>query len=160
MLILHPQTTNGLPPDHIPTLMRTVRDESGRHYLLLKASGESSLVRDPETGETTYLDNDRLSPADGESPLSTASRAVPDPVRTVLTACHDDRALGLLLELDDRGPLAVREIMGAYDMCESDVHGVLLEFQAADLIVETTVAGERGYKCTEEAETALTHLRT
>ena len=29
--------------------MRTVRDESGTHYILLKQSGQSSLVRDPET---------------------------------------------------------------------------------------------------------------
>jgi len=139
--------------------MRTVRDEDGTTYLLRKESGESSLVEDPETGEQRHLPNEALEPVDGESPLATASRAVPDPVRAVLGAVHDDRALGLLLEVDARGPVDVRSLMAGYDLCESDFQGLLAEFQAAGLVVETDVAGIRGYETTERASTGLAALR-
>ena len=81
------------------TEMRTVEDESGRRYVLLKRSGDSSLVRDPTTGEERYVENGSLSPVEGESALETAARAVPEPTRRVLRAVHSDRALGLLVEL-------------------------------------------------------------
>lgn len=139
--------------------MRTVRDESGRRYLLVKESAESSLVRDPETGERRYLERERLRAVEGESPLETAAGAIPEPVRRVLTAIRDERILGLLVELDDRGPLSIREILGEYDLCESDVHGATAELQVAGLLAETTVAGERGYKLTDDGEAALAHLR-
>ncbi|MFD1587159.1 hypothetical protein ACFR9U_09195 [Halorientalis brevis] len=140
--------------------MRSVRDESGTLYLLLKQSGESSRVRHPETGEERYIANDELEPVDGESPLATAARAVPDAARTVLTAVRDDRSLGLLLDLDARGPTPVRTLLSAYDLCESDLHGMLAEFRAAGLVEETRVAGERGYETTETAADGLDHLRT
>lgn len=139
--------------------MRTVRDESGTRYLLLKESAESSRVRDPATGEERYVDNDRLEPVEGSSPLETAASAVPAAARTVLRAAHDDRALGLLCELDERGPLAVRTLLSAYDLCESDLHGRLAEFRAAGLVAETTVAGERGYEVTDTARAGLACLR-
>ena len=139
--------------------MRSVRDESGTRYLLLKQSGDSSRVRDPETGRETYVPNDRLEPVDGESPLATAARGVPDGVRGVLAAVHDDRALGLLLEIDRREPVAVTTLLSAYDLCESDLHGLLAEFTAAGLIEETTVGGTRGYRTTDDAAGALVRLR-
>jgi hypothetical protein len=140
--------------------MRTVRDESGTHYLLLSESSDASRVLHPETGEERYVENHRLEPVDGESPLSTAARAVPDAVRTVLTAVRDDRSLGLLVDLDARGPLPVRRLLSSTDLCESDLHGMLTEFRAAGLVAETTVAGERGYETTQTASEALAHLRT
>jgi hypothetical protein len=139
--------------------MRTVRDEDGIRYVLLKESGESSLVRDPETGERRHLANADLEPIEGESPLVTAARAVPAPLRQLLTAIPDERALGLLLELDARDGVAVRTLLAETDFCESDLHGFLVELQAAGLIGETRVAGERGYRTTETAATALARLR-
>ncbi|WP_335999562.1 DUF7346 family protein [Halorientalis halophila] len=138
--------------------MRSVRDDSGTRLLLVKQSGESSRVRDPTTGEERYVPNEALEPLD-ESPLATTARAVPESARTILTAVRDDRTLGLLLELDARGPLAVRDVLAAYDLCESDLHGALAEFRAAGLVAETTVAGERGYRITENASDGLAHLR-
>ncbi|WP_458205001.1 DUF7346 family protein [Haladaptatus sp. NG-SE-30] len=138
--------------------MRTVRDESGRLYLLVKQSGESSLVRHPETGEETYLDNERLQSVEGESPLETAARRIPPATRRILTAVPNERALGLLVELFDRGPLSVRELLSAYDLCESDLHGLLAEFRAAGLIEECRVVGERGYDLTDTAEEGLESL--
>lgn len=135
--------------------MRTVRDESGKRYLLLKSSGEASLVRDPETGAQQYLPNDTLSPAGGEPPLATAARAVPTDVRRLLTAVHDERSLGLLVELDARGPVAVRDLLDETDLCESDLHGVLGELRAAGLVVERGADGRRGYDVTEAAADAL-----
>lgn len=135
--------------------MRTVSDEDGNRYVLLKESADSSLVRDPETGERRHLDTESLSTVDGESPLSTTARAVPDAVRTLLTAVPDDRALGLLVHLDAEGPTGVRTLLDSTDLCESDLHGLLVEFQAAGLIEETTVFGERGYQVTETAERGL-----
>ena len=139
--------------------MRTVRDDDGTRYLLLKESAESSLVRDPETGEQRHLPNAALEPIEGESPLATAAGAVPDAVRRVLTAAHDDRSLGLLVELDDRGPLSVAELLSAYDLCESDLHGLLAEFRAAGLLTDAQVHGQRGYDTTATASDGLAHLR-
>jgi hypothetical protein len=138
--------------------MRTVEDEDGDRYLLLKESGESSLVRDPDSGERRHVPNDDLKPVAGESPLATAAGSVPGPVRTLLTAVPDERALGLLLELEERGPVDVRALL-AYDLCESDLHGLLAEFRAAGLVAETEVGGERGYETTEVASEGLAHLR-
>jgi hypothetical protein len=139
--------------------VRTVRDDDGRRYVLLKRSGESSLVRDPESGDRRHLPNTDLEPVDGESPLATTARAVPEPVRTVLGAVRDDRALGLLLELDARGPVAVRTLLDGTDLCESDLHGLLAEFRAAGLVTEADASGRRGYDTTERAGAALSRLR-
>jgi len=140
--------------------MRTVRDEAGTRYVLVKESSDTSLVRNPETGDQRHLANDDLEPVDGESPLSTAAKAVPASARTVLSAAHDDRALGLLLELDDRGPLSVHQLLDAYDLCESDLHGLLGEFRAAGLLAEADVMGQRGYDTTPTASEGLAVLRS
>jgi hypothetical protein len=134
---------------------QTVEDEDGNRYLLLKRSSDSSLVRDPETGERQHLPNDRLEIRPEESALSTAAESVPESVRTLVTAVHETRTLGLLVELDATGPLAVRTLLDCSDFCESDLHGLLAELRAAGLIAETTVAGERGYETTELASEAL-----
>lgn len=138
--------------------MQTVRDAAGKRYLLVKRSGESSRVRDPKTGEEQYRSNDELT-FEGASPLVTAAAAVPDAVRRVLTATHDDRSLGLLVEMADRGPLSVVALLDSYDLCESDLHGLLGEFRAAGLLTETRVHGERGYDATETTRDAVSHLR-
>lgn len=139
--------------------MRTVRDGEGKRYVLIKSSGESSRVRDPATGNERYLPNDDLEPVDGTSPLVAAAAGVPEPVRRVVTAAHDERSLGLLVEIVDSGPLSVVDLLGNYELCESDLHGLLAEFQAAGLLAETEVAGERGYEATETARNAVAHLR-
>jgi hypothetical protein len=138
--------------------MRTVRDEQGNRYLLLKQSSDSSRVRDPETGEERHLPNDSIEVVEGQSPLETASRVVPEAVRRVVTAAHDGRALGLLLEIDERGPVDVRVLLDAYDLCESDLHGLLAEFRAAGLISEVEVSGGRGYETTDLASDGLAAL--
>jgi hypothetical protein len=138
--------------------MPTVRDDAGNHYVLLKRSKESSRVRDPETGEERYLENDRLEFVD-DAALDTAASAVDESVRRVVTAVHTERALGFLLELVDRGPTSVRELLDAYDLCESDLHGLLAEFRAAGLVSECRVHGERGYEPTELATEAVARLR-
>ena len=135
--------------------MRTVRDEDGARYLLLKQSAESSRVRDPETGEERHLPNDRLTVVEGADPLVTASRAVPAPLRRLITATHDERALGLLLEIAAREPVDVRALLAVVECCESDLHGMLGEFQAAGLVAETDVAGIRGYEVTDEGRSSL-----
>ncbi len=141
--------------------MKTVRDDTGKHYLLLKHSTSASLVRDPNTGNECYIQNDRLESVD-ESPLETAARTIDSPVRTLLTAVHDERTLGLLVELSERGPLGIRTILDAYDLCESDLHGRLSVLVASDLLteVEIEVTGERGYQITEQCEQALDVLRS
>jgi len=138
---------------------RPVRDGDGNRYLLLKQSGDSSLVRDPETGERHHLPNEEIEVLDDESAVSTVLDAVPDEVATLVTAVHDERALALLLEIDAEGPMAVRTLLSEYDFCESDLHGLLGELQAARLISETKVVGERGYETTAAGARALAHLR-
>ncbi|WP_255196837.1 DUF7346 family protein [Halorarius litoreus] len=137
--------------------MRTVETDDGTRYLLVKQSSESSRVRDPTTGEEQYLPNADLTVVDA-GPLETAAAAVPEATRTLLTATHDERALGLLLELRRRGPVPVRSLLGDYDLCESDLLGILTEFRVAGLVEEADAAGERGYRLTEQGETALAPL--
>ncbi|WP_253738088.1 DUF7346 family protein [Halohasta salina] len=140
--------------------MRTVSDTDGTRYLLRKQSSDTSLVYDPETGTEQYIDNEELKAVDGESPLVTAAGAIDAPVRRLLTATHDDQSLGLLVELVDRGPCSVLELLDSYDLCESDLHGLLTEFRAAGLIKESTADGRRGYDATDLATTAVGQLRT
>ncbi|AGB36682.1 DUF7346 family protein [Natronococcus occultus] len=135
--------------------MKPVQDDTGKRYVLLKRSEHASLVRDPETGNECYVQNDRLEQLEDASVLETAARTVDDPVRTLLTTVHDETALGLLVELGKRGPLGVREMLDGYDCCESDLHGRLTVLTAAELIAETEVAGERGYRLTDDGEAAL-----
>lgn len=139
--------------------MRTVETDQGRRYLLLKESAESSLVRDPRTGEERYLPNDTLGEVSGDSPLVTAATGVPESVRRVVGAVHDDRSLGLLVELVDRGPVAVVDLIGSYDLCESDFLGLLTELRAAGLVREVEVHGHRGYDATDIAREGVSHLR-
>jgi hypothetical protein len=139
--------------------MRTVEDADGDRYLLVKRSSESSLVRDPETGEEHHLPNDAFEAVEDTAPLATAASAVPSSLRRVLTAVHDERALGLLLELDERGPTDVRALLERCELCESDLHGLLAEFRAAGLVVEGEVPGGRGYETTAAASEALATLR-
>lgn len=146
-------------PARLDERMETVRLPDGETYLLVKRSEGSSLVRDPATGEERYVDHGNLDVVAGESPLSAAASGVPAPVRRVVRAVHDDRSLGLLVELVDDGPLSVVEAMDAYDMCESDLHGRLAEFRVAGLIEEVDVAGRRGYDATPAAEAAVRLLR-
>lgn len=138
--------------------MQPVEDADGRRYLLVKRSGESSLIRDPATGREEYRPNDDLAPVETAG-LELAAEAVPDGVRRMLTAVRDDRSLGLLVALDTRGPTAVRTLLDRTDLCESDLHGLLAEFRAAGLVAEAEVAGERGYRTTETAGDAVAFLR-
>lgn len=139
--------------------MQTVRDGDGNTYLLVKRSDESSLVRDPISGEERYVENAELTVVDGEPPLETASLAVPAVVRRVIRAVHDDRSLGLLVELVDAGPVSVTELMDASGACESELHGRLTEFRATGLVEEVDVVGQRGYEATEDAQKAVRLLR-
>ncbi len=139
--------------------MKTVRDDDGKRYLLLKRSADASLVRDPATGNSCYVRNDRLADADDASPLETAAAGVSDPIRRLLRGVHDDRTLGLLVELAADDGLGVRTILDRYDFCESDLHGRLAELRAVGLIAEIEVDGERGYRVTDDCERALEAIR-
>ncbi|MFQ3294757.1 MAG: hypothetical protein ACI9PP_000616 [Halobacteriales archaeon] len=140
--------------------MRIVRDESGKEYVLLERSDDGSRVRDPETGTECVVENDRFEPIEGASPLETIAAGVSKPVRRITTAVHDDRSLGMLIDLVDRGPLAVRTLLDVDDFCESDLHGLLGEFRAAGLVTEVSVAGERGYDATDLARDGVAVIRS
>ena len=140
--------------------MRTVRDDNDDPYLLVKQSGDSSLVRDPETGTERYVANDDLAVVSNESPLSTAAAGIDPAVRRLVTATYDDQSLGLLIELVDRGPLSTVGLLDSYDLCESDLHGLLAEFRAAGLVTEADTNGQRGYDATDLAVDAVNTLRS
>lgn len=137
---------------------RTVEDSDGTRYLLLKRSTEASLVRNPETGTRKHLPNEELSVVEDVPTTETVLAGIPDAVVSLLTAVHDERALALLVELDEEGPMSVRQLLSVYDFCESDLHGMVAELRAAGLVTETTVAGERGYETTARASEALAAL--
>jgi hypothetical protein len=133
--------------------MRTVRDGDGSRHLLLEWGAESSLVYDPRADEQRRLPTATLD-ADDADPLVVAAHAVPsDPVPPIDRV--DGAGRGLLVDLADRGPRTVREMLDVYARCESDLHGLLAECRVAGLIEAATVAGERGYGVTDRAEGAL-----
>ena len=135
-----------------------VRDGEGTRYILEKRSADSSRVRDPETGERSHLPNDALEPVD-TSPLCVATDTLSGEAVTLVTRVPNERALGLLVELDERGPTGVRRLLDVTGLCEGDLHGLLAALQAGGLLAEVTVAGERGYETTETASAALDRLR-
>ena len=135
--------------------MRAV-EHDGTRYLLVTKSGDSSRVRDPATGEERYLPTDELRMLDAD-PLEAVADAISDPVRRLVRAAHDDRTLGLALELRSR-PRSARELMNSYGLCESDALGLLTELRVAGLVAETTVGGERGYELTDAGERAVETL--
>jgi len=137
---------------------RVVRDGEGTRYILEKRSADSSRVRDPETGERSHLPNDALEPVDA-SPLRVATDALSGEAVTLVMRVPNERALGLLVDLDERGPTGVRRLLDVTDLCEGDLHGLLAALQAGGLLAEVTVAGERGYETTETASAALDRLR-
>jgi hypothetical protein len=96
---------------------------------------------------------------DDESVLQQKADEVPDPLRRLLVGVPNEQALGLLVDIDTAGPLAVRTMLSRYDCCESDLHGILAECRVAGLVTEVTVAGERGYETTEAASAALAAIR-
>jgi hypothetical protein len=138
--------------------MRSVRDSAGHELLLVERTDDGCLVRDPETGEERRLPADDVEPV-GADPLELAARAVPATRRRVVRALGSDAALGLLADLEARGPLPVRECTRAYDRCESDLHGLFAELVAAGAVAETEIAGERAYCVTDEGQDALSRLR-
>ena len=140
--------------------MRTVEDQSGRRYLLLKRSRDASLVRDPATGERSHLPTADLTPVDGVSPLETAAASLPPAARALASAVHDDRALGLLVALEAADGLAVRALLDADDRCESDLHGLLGELRAAGLVEAATVDGESGYRLDDDAAAVVRALQS
>ena len=136
--------------------MRTV-EHDGDRYLLLKRSADASLVRDPQAGETRHLPTDELS-ATGDPPLSVAAGRVPEPARRMVSTVDSPTALGLLVELDERGPLAVRTVLGDTELCESDLHGLVGDLRAAGLVAETDAAGDGGYRLTDAGRAGLRTL--
>lgn len=146
--------------DRLPTHVEPVEDESGRRFLLQKRSSDSWLLLDPDSGETLYRDPEELTVLTDASPLETAAAsAVPEPVRRLLLAVRSDRALGLVITVADRGPIAVRTLLAETTLCESDLHGQLAELVAAGLLQEARVAGERGYETTSDGDLAVEILR-
>ena len=140
--------------------MRTVEDAEGRRYRLLKRSAGSSRVRDLASGDERFLPNDELRAVDGASPLEEAAGRLDPAVRALVSGVADDRALGLLIEVAERAPLPVRSMLARYDLCESDLHGLLGELTAAGLIEPTEVVGERAYEPTPPARAGLEALQS
>lgn len=137
--------------------MRTVRADDGSRYLLRKRSSDASLVVDPATGEERYLDNDRLEPRD-ESPLQAVGATVSDDSKEVIGVSHET-ALGLLVVLDRRGPIAAVDLVEFTELCESDLNGLLAELRAAGL-VESVSDPVLGYETTRVAQAKLSGARS
>ncbi|MCL9815415.1 DUF7346 family protein [Natronocalculus amylovorans] len=140
--------------------MRTVRDADGTEYILRKSSSDAWLVYDPNAKTESYMPADELTIVSDTSPLTVAASTVSPPVRRILSATHNDQSLGLLIELVDRGPISVIDLLNSYDFCESDLHGLLSEFRAAGLVTEEAVLDTRGYAATDIASDGISMLRS
>jgi len=135
-----------------------VRDNEGTEYQLLKRAETSSLVRDPTTGDTRYLPNDRLELLEELSTHERQALSVHEAVRTLVRVVPDDATLGLVIDIAENGPVATRELLAVSDRCESDLNGQLTLLTATGILEQTTVAGERGYAATTAGEYAVSVL--
>ncbi|MFB6353238.1 MAG: hypothetical protein ABEJ92_04055 [Halobacteriales archaeon] len=140
--------------------MRTVEDPDGNRYLLLERAPGSSRVRDLESGEDRELPTDELVAVPDAPPVETAASSLSSATRRFVTAVPDSRALGLLVALEAADGLAARVLLAAGGYCESDLNGLMSELRAADLVTETTVDGEAGYRLTDEAAAVVRALQS
>lgn len=138
--------------------MKTVRDDRGNHYLLLKESDEASLVRDPHTGNECYVGNDRLEPVEGVSTMETMARRLSKQIRSLVACVHDDDTLGLVMYLAERGPVSATTLIESTTRCESDLNGQLSTLRAAGIVEATTVGSEPGYRLTDAGATGVEAL--
>lgn len=132
--------------------MRTVRF-GGHRFLLVDRTGDVCVLARPATGERVAVPAGGVEDLPEEPPLGTVGRAA-DPAAELREAVPGIRALGLLAELERRGPTPVRALL-EYELCEADLQGVLAEMSAAGLVAEVTVGGERGYRLTDRAARLL-----
>ena len=114
--------------------METVEDQAGDRYLRLKRSATSSLVYDPITDTHTHRPNVELTVIDGTSPLTTAARTVPAPVRRLIRSVHSDETVGLLVALDAADGMNAADVLARTTFCESDLYATLRNLEAGDLI--------------------------
>ena len=117
--------------------VQPVRDEDGNRLVLRKESAESALVYDPDSGEEYHVERSTLTAIEASPLEATAEAAIGDDVRQLLLATPNERALGLLVTLADRGPLSVRTLMAETTFCESDLSGLLASLNAAGVIEES-----------------------
>jgi len=151
--------------------------DAGDRYLLLKASDDACLVRNPRTGRRRYLPADALERVD--APPVDLDADTPRPLRAL--AARDGR-LGLLLDVvarrdtDDppragpatadtpgEGAVPVRTLLDETSLCESDLHGALADLEAAGLLERVEPEGPlrgRAYRPTERALTVVETLRS
>ncbi|MFB6253965.1 MAG: hypothetical protein ABEI06_05095 [Halobacteriaceae archaeon] len=137
--------------------MQPVKHLSGEVYLLIKESKESSKVRHPKTGEITHFPTEELEKM-SQSPLKIATNPVPDTVMFLITTVHSQEGMGLLIELYTRGPLSTKRLLDDYQMCESNLNALLNDLKVGNLIKETEIHNEPGYKLTSKTEQALDHI--
>ncbi|PSQ45415.1 hypothetical protein BRD17_01500 [Halobacteriales archaeon SW_7_68_16] len=132
--------------------MQAARDADGQWVLVLERSEDTALIRDPATGDRRRVPAATVAPVDA-SPLAVVASALDTDGE------RGDGRVGLLVELVDRGPTAARTLSTTYDVCESDLHGLLVEFRAAGLVAETRIGGEPGYEPTDAARRLVDRLR-
>lgn len=134
---------------------RIVRDSDGRRYVMDTEGPDTSRVWSLETGTIRQVPTADLEPVDGQASLEAIAQSIEPTDDSSLDAAPNTAALGLLVELDRRGPMAVRAMLSEYDICESDLHGILGELTAAGLLEKDLVTGMRGYSLTDEARDAI-----
>lgn len=140
-------------------MARTVEDADGNRFVLEEHAKPESRVFDPATGTRRELPTEDLAPVEETPHLAAMARSLGPGSVFQFDGVHDERSLGLVLELERRGPTAVRTLLDITELCESDLHGYLGELQAGGLVRETTVQGERAYELTETATSRLSGVR-
>jgi hypothetical protein len=137
--------------------MRAVRGPEGRRLVLESDGGDAARVYDPATGDRDSIPHDALEPIE-DAPLAVVAERVDDPLRALVTAIPDERALGLLVFVADNGPTPVRTLLDRTTYCESDLHGLLVHLTAAGLLDERRADDGRTYTITDTASMALDRL--
>jgi hypothetical protein len=138
--------------------VRVVEDADGTRLVVVERGSDAWRVRDPATGAEREVDPGAATLVDDADPLALAARALDDDARRLVRAARDDRALGLLLYLDE-APRSARALLDETGLCESALHGLLGECRAGGLVAETRVDGRRGYELTPAGAAALDRLR-
>ena len=113
-----------------------VKDKTGTHYRLVKASEQSWLVKDIDGGRYRFIDADDLHIVHmlrrGET-ADTGRFDAGNPIREVQ-------------QIIEQGPISVVTLLDRTILCESTLHATLWALRSAGTVEECTVDGRRGYR--------------
>jgi hypothetical protein len=129
--------------------VHVVAGAGGHLHLVIERADDRVRVRSVSSGEERWVHRETLKRPDG-SVLELAGRQTPF-TSADLPGVHTEAGVGMVVLLARNGPTAVPALLGALELCESDLHGLLAELEAGGALSRTETAGRGAYRLTDAA---------